>query len=148
MLICTKCACGQKNETEALISWTKNGSMPILCSKCGNIYVATQYIKEEAEESEVEEAEESEKVEAEITNKKVKIKNKNHEYHNKKGIIIDFGNGHYKIQTKNGESFWVPDHWVVPEESSTNRTKIMAIIILILALYGAFVFIKNMWGLI
>ena len=50
MILKTRCKCGQINQSETSVGWVTNGSVPVVCSGCSNVYMATEIVEEEQKE--------------------------------------------------------------------------------------------------
>jgi len=139
MILKTKCKCGFGNTSEIDIGWAKDGSLPIKCSGCGSVYLATTNVALEDQELHGKHNIKPPTTETNLAiDTKVTINNKEHPLHNSSGTIIDKDYLHYKIKFKNG-SMWAPHHWVLKKSVEGTKHKIVEYItisILALAIIG------------
>jgi len=111
MIIKTKCGCGHTNQSEMSIGWAKDGSIPVTCDECGDIYLATATVNEETYGQKKDQQEE-ENDGFEIASRVI-VDNENNELHKQEGIVIDKDFLHYKVKFQDGKAIWLPSHWVV-----------------------------------
>ena len=86
MIIKTRCGCGHINQSEISMGWAKLGSIPVTCEDCDKLYVATSVVDEETCGEEKPEQEEMTKFEIAS---RVVVENKESEFHEREGIVVD-----------------------------------------------------------
>lgn len=117
MIIKTKCSCGHVNQSETSMEWAKNGSIPVSCEDCGDVYMATATVDEETHREKKEDRCQEEETEFEIASRVI-VDNKENELHQQEGIVVDKDFLHYKIKFSDGKAIWLPHHWVVLKKTT------------------------------